>query len=86
MKKITNAEYMISMLMDLLYENGIKLHDFDIDDGGSSMETMIYANIECPYHYGEEQAECDSNGPCVSPTREQCTTCKYNWLISEIDD
>lgn len=85
MSKITNAEYMINLLLDLLNNNGIKVHFFDIDDGGASMEAMIHYNIECPYHVGDKRAKCTKMKIC-GPTREQCLECKYDWLKNEVDE
>lgn len=85
-EKITNAEYMINLLLDLLYDNDIELHNFDIDDGGASEESMIYCNIACPYYDGDERAECKNNGPLETATREQCFRCKYDWLTNQVDE
>lgn len=85
-EKITNAEYMINLLLDLLHYNGIELNNFDIDDGGASEESMIYYNIACPYFFGDERAECKNNGPFETATREQCFKCKYDWLTNEVDE
>jgi hypothetical protein len=85
-EKITNAEYVINLLLDPLHDNGIELHNFDIDDGGASEEAMIYYNIACPYFVGDERAECKNNSPLKTATREQCFKCKYNWLTNEVDE
>ena len=85
-KKITNAEYMINLLMDFLHGNGIELHKIDIDDGGASEESMIYYNVACPYVDGDERCECKDTGPSEIPSREMCSECKYKWLASEVDE
>ena len=85
-KKITNAEYIINLLLDLLYDNDIELHNFGIDDGGASEESMICYNIACPYYVGDERAECKNNGPLETATREQCFRCKYDWLTNQVDE
>ena len=85
-EKITNAEYMINLLLDLLHDNDIELHNFDIDDGGASEESMICYNIACPYYDGDERAECKNNGPLETATREQCFRCKYDWLTNQVDE
>lgn len=85
-EKITNAEYMINLLLYLLHDNDIELHNFNIDDGGASEESMIYYNIACPYYVGDERAECKNNGPLETATREQCFKCKYDWLTNQVDE
>lgn len=86
-EKITNAEYMISMLMGILEDNNIDPHPpIYIDDGGASEEAMVYYNIACPYFDGDERAECKNNGPLETATREQCFKCKYDWLTNQVDE
>lgn len=85
-EKITNAEYMINLLMDFLDGNDIEFRRISIDDGGASEESMIYYNVACPYFDGDERCECMDTGPDEKPTREMCSECKYKWLASEVDE
>lgn len=85
-EKITNAEYMINLLMDFLDENGIEFHRFSIDDGGASEEAMIYCNVDCPYYASDSRCECNDIGPGETPSRKMCSECKYKWLASEADE
>ena len=78
---MTNREYMINLLLDGLES---RLNRVSIDDGGASEEAMIYYNISCPYHVGDERAYCRKNS--LESSRELCTDCKTHWLEQEVDE
>ena len=75
MKRMTNREYMITLLSD----------DDAFDDGGASYEAMVYYNINCPYNEGDARAHC-----CMEDysfiNRDNCFHCKQEWLESEVDE
>ena len=81
---ITNAEYMISVLRNILEDEKIEVHPL-VHDDWASKEAMVYYNIACPYYVGDKRAECKNNGLLETATREQCFKCKYNWLTNEVD-
>lgn len=85
-EKITNAEYMISLLLDLLHENHIKVHAFDTSDNGASLKAMICYNIDCPYKVGDKRAKCRQKETYTrNPTIRLCYECKCKWLTNEAD-
>ena len=84
-EKITNAEYMISVLRSILEDEKIEVHPL-VHDDWVSKEYMIYYNIACPYFFGDEREGCKNNGPLETATREQCFKCKYDWLTNEVDE
>lgn len=81
---ITNAEYMINLLMDLLKYEDIDFKRVDIDDGWASGEAMINYNVNCPYFSGDERAICYEDDSLID--REHCVECKQKWLLSEVDE
>ena len=80
--RMTNREYMINLLLDVLES---RLNRVSIDDGGASEEAMIYYNINCPYYAGDKRAYCRKEGSLVS-SREVCVDCKAHWLEQEVDE
>lgn len=87
MNKITNAEYMINLLLDLLHENHIKVHALDTSDDDASLKAMICYNIDCPYKVGDKRAKCrQTETYTCNPTIRQCYECKREWLTNEIDE
>lgn len=77
---MTNREYIINLLLDGL-ENEADFERVSIDDGGASYEAMVYDNIACPYCAGDERCHC--NGYEIR--RENCHSCKEEWLDSEVE-
>lgn len=75
---MTNAEVIISCLLDALEDDGKQFERVFIDDGGATEESVIYYNIACP-----PQGKC-KNGE--KPCRKICSECKYAWLLSEYDE
>ena len=89
-RRITNAEYIVNMLMDMLRYEGMPCERVDIDDGGASIESTIYYNIDCPYGYCDERCEClpedEFYKKSKNEQREICVSCKTKWLLSEVDE
>jgi len=81
---MTNAEYMINLLMDLLRYEDVSFKRVNIDDGWASGEAMVYYNVNCPYFNGDERALCHNHKNPVD--REHCVECKESWLLSEVDE
>ena len=67
--KATNKDYLIAVLAD------------DIDDGGSSYESVAKYEINCPYSY---DADClnehEGNKYDTKEYNEGCVRCKMAWL------
>ena len=83
-RRITNAEYMINLLMDFLKMEDVKFQRVDIDDGGASIESMIHYDVKCPYFEGDTRAVCHPSDALID--REHCVECKTKWLLSEVDE
>lgn len=81
---MTNKEYMINLLLDGLESIGGHLTRVQFDDNDGTEEAMIYYNISCPYHVGDERAYCRKNS--LESSRELCTDCKTHWLEQEVDE
>ena len=71
--RMTNREYMIGLLSNSSF----------VDDGGASYEAMVYYNINCPYYAGDKRGHCRADGKI---NRENCFSCKEEWLDSEVDE
>lgn len=71
--RMTNREYMIG----LLSSSGF------VDDGSASYEAMVYYNVNCPYCIGDKRGHCSADGKI---NRENCFSCKEEWLDSEVDE
>lgn len=70
---MTNLEYMIASLTD------------QTDDGGTSYEATVHYNVNCPYFEGDKRAHCYKKGFDYL-SRENCFSCKHEWLNSEVDE
>lgn len=68
----TNLDYIIAALTG------------EIDDGGTSFESVVHYNIDCPHVEGETDLPCDN--PNVEPCRDICVPCKIEWLYGEYDE
>lgn len=75
MARITNREYIISLLQDSTF----------IDDGGAAYEAMVHYNINCPYFEGDDRAHCHGQ-PDDFICRKNCVPCKEEWLDQEVDE
>lgn len=83
-RRITNAEYMINLLMDYLEYEGKPFKRVNIDDGWASGEAMIHYNVNCPYFSGDKRAVCYKDDSLID--REHCVECKSKWLLQEVDE
>lgn len=89
-RRITNAEYMINLLMDILEHEDKPFERINIGDGGASEEAMVYYNVVCPYIAGDDRAGCHHLKDFYKATRDEkrriCGECKYKWLLQEVDE
>ena len=79
---MTNINYLVNQLLDIMESNGIPFERFSVDDAGASAEASVYYNISCPYTVGDNRAHCTSE----SMSRDTCTRCKLNWLENKVDE
>ena len=77
---MTNAEYIVNMLMGFMEEEGIEFKRESPDDGGASMISAINYNIVCPYYSGDTEARCHVR---TVPNEDDCLECKCDWLSKE---
>lgn len=78
---MTNINYLVNQLLDIMESDGIPFERFSVDDAGASTEASVYYNIACPYTVSDNRAHCSSE----SINRDTCTRCKLNWLKNEVD-
>lgn len=69
---MTNQEYIIRALQN------------EFDDAGSTLESVLYYNIECPYFSIDERALCFNDYKKIG--RDTCVECKSRWLSEEVDE
>lgn len=73
---MTNAEYIVNMLMDFMEEEGIEFKRESADDGYASMISTIKYNVACPYY------KCHIR---IEPNEDDCLECKCDWLSKEYE-
>lgn len=79
---MTNINYLVNQLLDIMESDGIPFERFSLDDAWASNEASVYYNIACPYTVSDNRAHCTSE----SMGRNTCTQCKLNWLENEVDE
>lgn len=81
---MTNAEYIVNMLMDYMEDEGIEFHRQSLDDGGARMRSSIERDLVCPY-----ACKIPPHIKCCKKLMpgygNECLQCKYEWLLSEVE-